>query len=134
VLGLPVPAGALPGLALVLLVAAGACLAFGLALGALGLRFRNVFLVSNVASSVLLLLTGAAVPRHTLPEWMRTAGDLLPLTHATDAARRLTAGEGLDEALLGAEPAVGAGYAVLAVALLALFERGSRRRATLDVM
>ncbi|WP_329118993.1 ABC transporter permease [Streptomyces sp. NBC_01353] len=134
VLGLPVPADALPGLALVLLVAAGACSAFGLALGALGLRFRDVFLVSNVASSVLLLLTGAAVPRHTLPEWMRTAGDLLPLTHAADAARRLTAGDGLDGALLGAELAVGAGYALLAVALLALFERGSRRRATLDVM
>ncbi|MFD9244981.1 hypothetical protein ACFV0D_24205 [Streptomyces sp. NPDC059556] len=42
---------------------AGACSAFGLAPGALGLRFREVFLVSNVASSVLLLLTGAAVSR-----------------------------------------------------------------------
>ncbi|CAM5502208.1 ABC transporter permease [Streptomyces narbonensis] len=107
VLGLPVPAGALPGLGLVLLAAAGACSAFGLALGALGLRFRDVFLVSNVASSGLLLLTGAAVPRESLPEWMRFAGELLPLTHAADAARRLTAGGGLDGALLGTELAVG---------------------------
>lgn len=133
-LGLPVPAGALPGLALVLLVAAAACAAFGLALGALGLRLRDVFLVSNVASSVLLLLTGAAVPRDTLPGWMRAAGELLPLTHASDAARRLVDGGGLDRTLLGAEIAVGSGYAVLALALLAVFERGSRRRATLDVM
>ncbi|MFJ4337071.1 ABC transporter permease [Streptomyces sp. NPDC088915] len=100
VLGPAVPAGALPGLALVLLVAAGACSAFGLALGALGLRFRDVFLVSNVASSGLLLLTGAAVPRETLPGWMRTAGELLPLTHAAHAARGLTAGAGLDTGLL----------------------------------
>ncbi|MFE7512807.1 ABC transporter permease [Streptomyces sp. NPDC057540] len=133
-LGLPVPAGALPGLGLVLLVAAAACSAFGLALGALGLRFRDVFLVSNVASSVLLLLTGAAVPRETLPGWMRAAGELLPLTHAADAARGLTAGGGLDGRLLGAEFAVGAGWGLLAVVLLAAFERGSRRRATLDTM
>ncbi|MDX2562719.1 ABC transporter permease [Streptomyces sp. TX20-6-3] len=134
VLGLPVPAGALPGLGLVLLVAAGACSAFGLALGALGLRFRDVFLVSNVASSVLLLLTGAAVPRETLPAWMRAAGELLPLTHAADAARGLTADGGLDGSLLGAELAVGAGWGLLAVVLLGAFERGSRRRATLDTM
>ncbi|MFI8517773.1 ABC transporter permease [Streptomyces sp. NPDC085481] len=67
VLGLPVPAGAPPGIGLVLLVAAVACSASGLVLGALGLRFRDVFLVPQAASSALLLLTGAAVPRDTLP-------------------------------------------------------------------
>lgn len=87
-----------------------------------------------MASSVLLLLTGAAVPRDTLPGWMRTAGELLPLTHAADAARGLTAGAGLDAGLLGAELAVGAGWGLLAVVLLGVFERGSRRRATLDTM
>ncbi|MGW4849758.1 ABC transporter permease [Streptomyces sp. NPDC004288] len=133
-LGLSVAAGALPGLGLVLLVAAAACSAFRLALGALGLRFRDVFLVSNVAGSALLLLTGAAVPRETLPGWMRAAGEVLPLTHAADAARGLTAGGGLDGRLLGAELAVGAGWGLLAVLLLAAFERGSRRRATLDTM
>lgn len=133
-LGLRIPLGAVPGLAAVLSAASAGCSAFGLALGALGLRFRDVFLVSNVAGSVLLLLTGANVPRDTLPGWMRAAGDVLPLTHAADAARQLSAGGGLDRGLLGAELAVGAGYALLAVALLAAFERGSRRRATLDVM
>ncbi|MFI6057593.1 hypothetical protein [Streptomyces sp. NPDC051286] len=43
-------------------------------------------------------------------------------------------GDGLDWGRLGAELATGAGYAVLAVILLAVFERGSRRRATLDLM
>ncbi|WP_189599701.1 ABC transporter permease [Streptomyces lateritius] len=124
----------LPGLALGLLAATGACPAFGLALAALGLRFRDVFLVSNVASPVLLLMTGPVVPRETLPEWMRTAGEPLPLTHAPEAAPGLT-GRGLDGALLGAELPVGAGHGAHAVALLALFERGGRRRAApLDVM
>ncbi|MGW1124068.1 ABC transporter permease [Streptomyces sp. NPDC002526] len=133
-LGLRIPLGALPGLGAVLLAAAAGCSAFGLALGALGLRFRDVFLVSNVAASVLLLLTGANVPRETLPGWMRAVGDVLPLTHAADAARQLSAGAGLDGRGIAAELLTGAGYALLAVALLALFERGSRRRATLDVM
>ncbi|MGA4997352.1 ABC transporter permease [Streptomyces arboris] len=133
-LGLRIPLGALPGLAAVLLAAAAGCSAFGLALGALGLRFCDVFLISNVAGSVLLLLTGANVPRAGLPEGMRLAGDVLPLTHAMEAARALAAGGGLDRGLLGAELLVGAGYTLLALALLAVFERGSRRRATLDVM
>ncbi|MFE2233356.1 ABC transporter permease [Streptomyces sp. NPDC059442] len=132
--GPPVPADAPPGLAPVLLVAATACAVFDLAPGALGLRLRDVFLVSNAAGSVLLLLTGAAVPRDTLPAWMRAAGEPLPLTRAADAARRLVDG-GLDRTLLVAELAVGAGYAVPALALLAVLERGSRRRAAgLDVM
>ncbi|MEU5436575.1 ABC transporter permease [Streptomyces sp. NPDC020719] len=134
VLGLSLPAGAVPGLALVLVAAAVACSAFGLALGALGLRFRDVFLVSNVASSALLLLTGANVPRASLPGWMRTTGEVLPLTHAAGAARRLASGGATAWRQVGAELAVGAGWAVLAVLLLTVFEHGSRRRATLDVM
>ncbi|MFG2599182.1 hypothetical protein [Streptomyces sp. NPDC048462] len=43
-LGLRIPVGAVPGLAAVLLAAAAGCSAFGLALGALGLRLRDVFL------------------------------------------------------------------------------------------
>ncbi|MFD8687703.1 ABC transporter permease [Streptomyces sp. NPDC059651] len=133
-LGLRIPVGALPGLAAVLLAAAAGCSAFGLALGALGLRFRDVFLISNVASSGLLLLTGANVPRENLPDWMRAVGDVLPMTHAAETARELSAGAGLDGRGIAAELATGAGYIVLAVVLLKVFERGSRRRATLDVM
>ncbi|MGW2816523.1 ABC transporter permease [Streptomyces sp. NPDC001415] len=134
VLGLSPPARALAGLALVLVAAAVACSAFGLALGALGLRTRDVFLVSKVASSALLLLTGANVPRQSLPGWMRTTGDVPPLTHAADAARRLAHGGGIAWDAVGAECAVGVGYALLTVVLLAVFERGGRRRATVDVM
>ncbi|MGP3633745.1 hypothetical protein ACTU45_10325 [Streptomyces sp. 24-1644] len=61
-LGLRIPLGAVPGLAAVLLAASAGCSASGLAPGALGLRFRDVFPVSNVAGSVLLLLTGERVP------------------------------------------------------------------------
>ncbi|MBO3738238.1 ABC transporter permease [Actinoplanes flavus] len=135
-LGLRIPVTALPGLALALAAGSLACGFFGLALGALGLRFRDVWVVSNVSAALLLLLTGVNVPRDGLPDWMITVGQLLPITHAAEAARLLAAGRGLEAAApaLGRELLVGAGYAVLAALLLKVFEAESRRRASLETL
>ncbi|MBM0236101.1 ABC transporter permease [Micromonospora sp. ATA32] len=135
-LGLRVPVGALPGLLLTLAVASLACGFFGLTLGAIGLRFRDVWLISNVSVALLLLLTGANVPAAGLPAGMRAVGQALPITHAAEAARRLAGGQGFAAAVpaLAAEAAVGLGYAVLAAALLKLFEAESRRHASLDTL
>ncbi|WP_262282006.1 ABC transporter permease [Micromonospora sp. MA102] len=135
-LGLRVPPEALPGLLATLAVAALSCGFFGLTLGALGLRFRDVWVVSNVSVALLLLLTGVNVPAAGLPGWMRAVGAGLPITHAAGAARRLVAGEGFAAAApaLAAEAAVGLGYALLAALLLKVFEAESRRRASLDTM
>ncbi|SCF47102.1 ABC transporter permease [Micromonospora mirobrigensis] len=135
-LGLRVPPPALPGLLLTLAVGSLACGFFGLTLGALGLRFRDVWVISNVSVALLLLLTGVNVPAAGLPGWMRAVGEALPITHAARAARTLAAGDGLAAAAgnLAAELAVGAGYAVLAALLLRFFEAESRRRASLDTL
>lgn len=135
-LGLRVPPQALPGLLLALAAGSLTCGFFGLTLGAIGLRFRDVWLVSNVSVALLLLLTGVNVPRQELPVGMRVAGELLPITHAAEAARRLIAGEGLAAAAnpLAIEATVGLGYALLAAALLKVFEAESRRRASLDTI
>ncbi|HEX7745226.1 MAG TPA: ABC transporter permease [Micromonosporaceae bacterium] len=135
-LGLRVPLAALPGLALTLAVGSLSCAFFGLTLGAVGLRFRDVWLVSNVSVALLLLLTGVNVPADRLPVGMRAVGAALPITHAAEAARRLAAGDGFAAALgpLAVEVAVGIGYAVLAAVLLAVFEAESRRHASLDTL
>ncbi|MFI6347183.1 ABC transporter permease [Streptomyces sp. NPDC050560] len=137
-LGLRIPPGAVPGLLLALLAAALSGSAFGLALGALGLRFRDVFVVSNVAGALLLLLTGANVPPGTLPGWLAAVGRFLPLTHAARAARAFVTdtGAGVREGLRqsATEYAVGLGYLLAAVLLLRCFEHGSRARATLDTL
>jgi ABC-2 type transport system permease protein len=135
-LGLRVPLGAVPGLLLAMACGSLACGFFGLTLGALGLRFRDVWVVSNVSSALLLLLTGVNVPREGLPGWMVTVGQFLPITHAASAARLLAAGRGLGAAApqLGWELLVGAGYAVLAAALLTVFELESRRSASLEML
>ncbi|MEV6306741.1 ABC transporter permease [Actinoplanes sp. NPDC051861] len=135
-LGLHIPLAALPGLALALAAGSVSCAFFGLTLGALGLRFRDVFVVSNVAAALLLLLTGVNVPRGDLPQWMISVGQALPITHAAEAARLLAAGHGLAVALpaLGTELLVGAGYALAAAGLLKVFEAESRRRASLETI
>jgi ABC-2 type transport system permease protein len=133
-LGLRLPWGAAPGLGLAIVAGALSCSCFGLVLGALGLRLRDIWLLSNVAHSLLLLLTGVNVPSARLPRWMAAVSNLTPVTHAAQAARRAVAGAGMRTILpaLGAEFAVGAGFALLALLLLRLFENEARRHATLD--
>ncbi|WP_377270098.1 ABC transporter permease [Peterkaempfera sp. SMS 1(5)a] len=137
--GLELPVRSLWGIAVALLGAAAGCACFGLLLGAVGLRLRDVFVVSNLAATVLLLVSGAEVPRSALPAVLRGAGAVLPMTHAIGAARALAAGAavggvgGVGRDLV-AEGALAGCYALLAVVLLRWFERGSRRSATLDVV
>lgn len=135
-LGLRLPASALPGVALALATGSLACGFFGLTLGALGLRFRDVWLVSNVSVALLVLLTGVNVPADRLPGWMAAAGQALPITHAADAARRFSAGQSFSQAApaLLAEAGVGLAYAVLAAVLLQVFEAESRRHASLETL
>jgi len=135
-LGLRVPVSALPGLLIALAAGSLACGFFGLTLGALGLRFRDVWVVSNIASALLLLLTGVNVPRDALPARLATIGGWLPITHAAAAARQLAAGHpvGSVAPLLLRELLVAALYAAVAVVLLRFFEAESRRTASLDTL
>jgi ABC-2 type transport system permease protein len=134
-LGLHIPVGAWPGPVLSL-AAALACSAFGLVLGAFALRFRDAWLINNTAVTLMILFSGTTVPREHLPGWMRTVGDLIPVTHSAAAARGLVGGAGLGNVLprLGREFAVPLTYAVIAGVLLKVFEAASRRTASLDTL
>lgn len=135
-LGLRIPAAAVPGLACAIVAASASCAAFGLVLGALALRFRDAWLINNTMVSIIVLVSGANVPRYVLPGWMRTVGDLMPVTHATAAARSLVNGASLSAAGGNVlwELAVGGAYALIAAILLKLFETESRRTASLDTL
>jgi ABC-2 type transport system permease protein len=124
----------LPGLALVLLVTVCSTVAFGMALGALGMRARDVFFSSNLAYFVMLLVCGVNVPLEVLPGWLQAIGRCLPLTHGIEAARGVVAGRSLGSVahLVGAELLVGVVWGVLATLLFRVFEAESRRRASLE--
>jgi ABC-2 type transport system permease protein len=119
-------------LAPVLLAAAFSCTAFGLLLGALGLRFRDVFVIANLAALVLLLLTGTDVPRSALPAWLSAVGAGLPLTHAAAAARAVVGHTRAAGSPALTELLVGVAYAVAALAVMRYLETASRRHDAVD--
>lgn len=128
------PASSIPALALVLVVSVASCTAFGLTLGSIGMRARDVFMSANVAYYLTWLLCGVNIPLSTLPGWLAQIGRLLPLTHGIAAARAVAGGAALGSvrSLVLTELGVGAAWATLAFALVRWFELEGRRRATLE--
>jgi len=129
-------ASSVPSIALLVVLSTVTCCAFGMTVGALGLRFRDVFMIANPAYFLMLLLCGVNVPLDRLPGWMATIGSGLPLTHGIAAARLVAGGASLGSVstLVWKELAVGAAWTVAAYALLRVFEAEGRRRATLEMM
>ena len=134
ILGVDIPASAVPGLALVILVAAFSCTGLGLMNAAVSLRIRENAVLSNVIFGFLLIFTGANVPIDELPEVMQTVSGALPFTHAIEAARELADGASLSSVggLVATEALVGLVYAALGYALLRYMEVQSRRYASLE--
>jgi len=134
IVGVHLPAAALPALALVVIVTVCSCTAFGMLLGSFGLRARDVFFISNVVYFLMLLLCGVNVPLATLPHWMQEISRVLPLTHGIAAARVIAAGGTLSDVsgLVVREITIGVVYAALAYGLFRWFEIESRRTASLD--
>lgn len=135
-LGLKIPLDAWWGLIVTLAVASLSASFFGLVLGSVGLRYNDVWLISNSMVAVMILLSDTVVPRGGLPAGLRAIGDFLPLTHAARAARELVAGVPLADVLplLATEGGIGLAYAALAGVLLKLFEFESRRKASIETL
>jgi ABC-2 type transport system permease protein len=130
------PLSALPRLAVIILLSTTSCAGFGLVTGALGLRLRDVFTVSNPAYFLMLLFCGVNIPLSALPGWMEAIGRALPLTHGIEAAREVAAGASLGSVggLLGREALIGGCYFAAAYLLMRFFELEGRRRASLELV
>jgi ABC-2 type transport system permease protein len=130
------PVSSLPPLALTVLISTTSCTAFGLVVGAFGLRLRDVFTFSNPAYFLMLLLCGVNVPLSALPHGLQLIGRGMPLTHGIEAARKVAGGASLSSVggLLGTELLIGACYFAAAYVLLRVFEAEGRRRASLELV
>ena len=126
---------AVPPLALSVLVTVASCTCFGMLLGSVGLRAKDVFFAANLAYFLMLLFCGVNIPLDVLPGWMSAVGRLLPLTHGIAAAREVAAGASLEHVggLVATEALVAAAYAAAGLVLFRYFEAASRRSAVLDV-
>jgi ABC-2 type transport system permease protein len=127
-------ASSLPALAVVLIVSVASCTFFGLTLGSIGMRARDVFMSSNVAYYLMWLMCGVNIPLDDIPGWLAQIGRLMPLTHGIAAGREVAAGASLTSVsgLVWTEVGVGAAWGVIAFTLIRLFELEGRRRASLE--
>jgi ABC-2 type transport system permease protein len=128
------PLSSIPAMAVVVLVSVASCTAFGLTIGSVGLRARDVFMSANICYYLMWLLCGVNIPLDALPQWMAQIGRLLPLTHGIAAGREVAAGASLASVggLVWTEIAVGAAWATIAFTLMRVFEYEGRRRASLE--
>ena len=135
VLDVQLAGAAVPALLAAVLVTAFACTGIGMLNAALGLRWRETAVLSNLILYFLLLFAGVNVPLDLLPEPLQHLAQVLPVTHGVEAARQAVDGASLGEisGLLGAEAFVGAVYTVLGLGLLRRFEVIARRNASLEV-
>jgi ABC-2 type transport system permease protein len=129
-------ASQIPALAVVVVASAFACTSFGLVIGALGLRARDVFFLANLFVYLLLLFCGANIPLEALPGWMEAVARTLPLTHGIEAARAVADGARLSavDHLVWTELGIGAAYAAAGFGLFKLLEFEGRRRASFEAI
>lgn len=108
----------------------------GLTFGSLSLITVNVWFFNNVIYFLLLLFSGANIPRSDMPGWMVAVGDVMPLTRAITAARQVIAGAGLSDVsgLLAQEVLIGVAYAAIGFAIFRWIEFQARVRGTIDRM
>jgi ABC-2 type transport system permease protein len=129
--GVAVPVADWPALAAALAAATASGAAVGLVLGALALGGRDVFLLSNVVYSLLLILGNVNVPVGELPGVLQRLSNITPLRYATEGARHALSG-GAVAAPVAHELALALAYASIAVTAVVVLERRGRRLGTLD--
>jgi ABC-2 type transport system permease protein len=126
--------GSVPALAFAVLITTCSCVAFGMLIGSIGLRARDVFFAANLVYFLMLLVCGVNIANEDLPAWLGAIGRCLPLTHGIEAAREIAAGTPLGDVsgLLATEALIGVVYGTAAYVLFRVFEAEGRRRASLE--
>jgi ABC-2 type transport system permease protein len=96
VLGMPLDHVNLPVAGISVVLAIVSFNALGLLAASVVIVIKQGNPVNWVVSTASVILAGVFYPRSVLPEWLQTAGEILPLTHALELLRRsMLLGEGL---------------------------------------
>lgn len=120
---------------LVFAVASLCAMSFGLIISCLGLLTRDLNLILNISSSLLLGLTGANFPLSRLPAWLQGFSQALPLTRSIALCRAIQAGAKLTEnwQLLLGEVLLALAFMSLGVFLFRLIEGIAIKRGVLEL-
>lgn len=123
-------------LVLTILVTTISTSGMGLFLGCLSLITRNVMFVNNTVFFSLLLFSGANIEVATLPGWMQSISQALPLTRGIASARIIVDGGRLSEVmpLLTAELLIGVVYIFIGFYMFRWFEIQAKKKGTLEAI
>jgi ABC-2 type transport system permease protein len=133
ILGIKIPGDAWVRIGAVTTVGALSCTGFGLIFAAVGLKVRTAAVVCNIVFGILLVFSGANVPLDTLPTWMQTVAQWLPLSNTIEAVRRLADGHRELAPLVAKELVLGVLYFAVGMVVLRYAERMSHRHASLEL-
>lgn len=127
----------LPYFILCLLFAMFTACSLGLFIGSIGLVTRDINLLLNLSSMLLMCLSGVNFPIEKLPLLLQKFSAILPLTNALQGCKLLMNSEVIAykviNSLLLRELLLGIAYCVLAYITLSIMENLSKRRATIDI-
>ncbi len=108
---------------------------FGMVIGSVGVYLRSSMILGSIVLYLGLLLCGVNFPISYLPEWLRPASYVFPLTYGVQAVRDVAAGAGLADLGLLVAVMLGLGilFFVMAYVLFNYFERLALKRGSLDM-
>ncbi len=117
-------------------IASFAAAGFGVVISSLALLTRDLNLLLNIASMVLLGLTGANFPLERLPGFLQFLPNLLPLTRSIKLSHYIIKGDSIvsHSDLVLSEILVGFLLMLLGALLFKLIERQAIKGGTLDLM
>lgn len=136
-LNVRIPFNLIPIFALCLFSAVFTACSMGLFIGSIGLVTRDINLLLNLSSMVLMALCGVNFPIEKLPNLLQYLSSILPLTNALKACRLLISPGMLNlnaiYFLIFRELCLGVIYCIIAYFTLSLMERLAKCRASIDI-
>lgn len=132
-----IPINSIPYFLLSLIVAMFTACSMGLFIGSVGLVTRDINLLLNLASMLLMSLSGVNFSTEKLPPLLKTISNILPLTNALKAVKLIINSNTISYKIVNMyifkELLLGVLYCIIAYLTLRFMERMAKNKATLDI-
>lgn len=136
-LNLKIPVHSIPYFLLSLFAAIFTACSMGLFIGSIGLLTRDINLLLNLSSMLLMSLSGVNFPTEKLPFFLKGISSILPLTNALKASKLLINPATISYETINIyileEFGLGVAYCIIAYFTLRIMENIAKNKATLDI-
>jgi len=122
----------IPLFILSILIGVFSVMGLGILIGIYALITREIHMLLNICYSLLIVFSGANIPRENLPPLFQFISYCMPLTRSIEASKRLIGGQVNIGELLIHEFLLGCLFILLAMLIYHALERRARNQATMD--